>query len=106
LSSATLAHIPVYFIRVSFNKAIGRAFTDPIWKPVVEKTGGKFYAASDEATIISAINEIDKVAVGKISIRQYSTQRPRFSVFALLGAACWALAAGLKLTVPYLQKFP
>ena len=55
LSSATQAKIPVYFIRVSFNKAIGRAFTDPIWKPVVEKTGGKFYAASDEATILSAI---------------------------------------------------
>jgi Ca-activated chloride channel homolog len=106
LSSATQARIPVYFIRVSFNKAIGRAFTDPIWKPVVEKTGGKFYAASDEATIISAIQEIDKVAVGKISIKQYSTQRPRFSIFALLAAACWTLAAAMKLTVPYFRKFP
>lgn len=106
LSGAQRAKIPVYFIRVSFNKAIGRAFTDPIWKPVVEKTGGKFYAASDEATIISAINEIDKVSVGKISIRQYSTQRPRFSVFALIAAALWTLAAVLKLTVPYLRKFP
>ena len=71
LSSATLAKIPVYFIRTSYNKALGRAFTDPIWKPVVEKTGGKFYAASDEATILSAIQEIDKVAGGKISVRQY-----------------------------------
>src|SRR5207244_10607880 len=106
LSSATQARIPVYFIRVSYNKALGKAFTDPIWKPVVEKTGGKFYGASDEATIISAIQEIDKVSVGKISIKQYSTQRPRFSIFALIAAACWAMAAGLKLTVPYLQKFP
>ena len=55
LSGATQAKIPVYFIRTSYNKGLGRAFTDPIWKPVVEKTGGKFYAASDEATIISAI---------------------------------------------------
>lgn len=106
LSGATQAKIPVYFIRVSFNKAIGRAFTDPIWKPVVEKTGGKFYAASDEATIISAIQEIDKVSVGKIVVRQYSTQRPQFSIFALIAAALWTLAAALKLTVPYLQKFP
>jgi Ca-activated chloride channel family protein len=106
LSGATQAKIPVYFIRVSFNKAIGRAFTDPIWKPVVEKTGGKFYAASDEATIIAAIQEIDKVAVGKISIKQYSTQRPRFSIFALFAAACWTMAAALKLTVPYFRKFP
>jgi len=50
--------------------------------------------------------QIDKVSVGKISIRQYSTQRPRFSVFALIAAACWAMAAGLKLSVPYMQKFP
>jgi Ca-activated chloride channel family protein len=106
LSGATQAKIPVYFIRVSFNKAIGRAFTDPIWKPVVEKTGGKFYAASDEATIISAINEIDKVAIGKIAIKQYSTQRPRFSAFALIGAMLWVLGAALKLTVPYFRKFP
>ena len=105
LSSATQAKIPVYFIRVSYNKAIGRAFTDPIWKPVVEKTGGKFYAASDEATILSAIQEIDKVSVGKISIRQYSTQQPRFTMLrAHRRSACWMLALALKLTVPYLQE--
>ena len=106
LSTATNAKIPVYFIRVSYNKAIGRAFTDPIWKPVVEKTGGKFYAASDEATILSAIAEIDKVAIGKIAIRQYSTQRPRFTSFGLVAVGFWTLALALQLTVPYLRKFP
>jgi len=106
LSGATRAKIPVYFIRTSYNKALGRAFTDPIWKPVVEKTGGKFYAASDEATIISAIREIDKVAVGKVAVRQYSTQRPRFSIFALVAVGFWTLALVLKLTVPHLSKFP
>ena len=106
LSGATRAKIPVYFIRVSYNKAIGKAFTDPIWKPVVEKTGGKFYAASDEATILSAIGEIDKVAIGKIAIKQYSTQQPRFTSFALVAIALWTLALALKLTVPYLRKFP
>jgi Ca-activated chloride channel family protein len=106
LGGATQAKIPVYFIRTSYNKGLGRAFTDPIWKPVVERTGGKFYAASDEATIFSAIQEIDKVAVGKISIKQYSTQQPRFSVFALIAAGLWTLALALKLTVPHLNKFP
>jgi Ca-activated chloride channel family protein len=106
LGGAAKAKIPVYFIRTSFNKALGRAFTDPIWKPVVEKTGGKFYAASDEATIVSAIAEIDKVSVGKIAIKQYSTQRPRFSIFALIAASCWMMALALKLSVPYLRKFP
>ena len=106
LSTATQAKIPVYFIRVSYNKAIGRAFTDPIWKPVVEKTGGKFYAASDEATILSAIAEIDKVAIGKIAIKQYSTQQPRFTSFGLVAVGFWTLALALQLTVPYLRKFP
>jgi len=106
LGGATQAKIPVYFIRTSYNKGLGRAFTDPIWKPVVERTGGKFYAASDEATILSAIQEIDKVAVGKISIKQYSTQQPRFSIFALIATGLWTLALGLKLTVPHLNKFP
>ena len=106
LSSATAARIPVYFIRVSYNKALGKAFTDPIWKPVVEKTGGKFYGASDEATILTAIREIDRVAIGKIVIKQYSTQRPRFSIFALIAVCLWTLALALKLTVPYLRKFP
>ena len=106
LSSASQARIPVYFIRVSYNKALGKAFTDPIWKPVVEKTGGKFYGASDEATIISAIQEIDKVAIGKVVMKQYSTQRPRFSIFALMAVACWTLALALKLTLPHLRKFP
>ena len=87
-------------------RRIGRAFTDPIWKPVVEKTGGKFYAASDEATILSAIAEIDKVAIGKIAIKQYSTQQPRFTSFGLVAVGFWTLALALQLTVPYLRKFP
>jgi Ca-activated chloride channel family protein len=106
LGGAARAKIPVYFIRTSFNKALGRAFTDPIWKPVVEKTGGRFYAASDEATILEAIREIDKVAVGKIAIRQYSTQQPRFAIFALVAVFCWTIALALKLSVPHLWKFP
>jgi Ca-activated chloride channel family protein len=106
LGGAAKARIPVYFIRTSYNKALGRAFTDPIWKPVVEKTGGKFFAASDEATIIQAIQEIDKVAVGKIAIKQYSTQQPRFSIFALIAVTCWTAALALQLTVPHLRKFP
>jgi hypothetical protein len=106
LLGATRARIPVYFIRTSYNKGLGRAFTDPIWKPVVEKTGGRFYAAADEAAILDAIREIDKVAVGKISVRQYSTRRPRFSIFALLAVGLWSLALALQLTVPHVRKFP
>ena len=106
LGSATEAKIPVYFIRTAFRREIGKAFTDPIWMPVVEKTGGKFYAASDEASILKAIEEIDKVAGGKIDIKMYSTQRPRFSAYALAAVSLWMTALALQLTVPYFRKFP
>jgi len=106
LSSATQSKIPVYFIRVGYNKGLGAVIPDQIWQPAVEATGGKFYAASDEATILRAISEIDKSAAGAIAIKQYSTERPQFLPFAFIAAALWTLALALKLTVPYFQKFP
>ena len=106
LSSAVRAQIPVYFVRTSFNKGLGRSFTDPLWQSVVEKTGGKFYAAANEDAILRAIADIDQAATGKIVLTQYSSQLPRFSIFALLAVGLWTLALVLKLTVPYLRKFP
>lgn len=106
LRGAVEAKIPVYFVRTSYNKPLGRAFTDPLWRGVVEKTGGRFYAASNEESILQAIADIDRSSIGKIAIRHYSSQQPRFSIFALAAAGLWTLGAALKLTVPYLRKFP
>ena len=79
---------------------------DEIWQPAVESTGGKFYAAADEDTILRAIGEIDRVSVGQIAFKQYTTERPRFSPFALAAGALWTLAVLLQLTVAFFQKFP
>lgn len=106
LAEARLARIPVYMVRTSYNKSLGSIVPDSIWKPAVEATGGRFYAASDESTILQAVREIDRLSTGRIAIRQYSTERPRFPIFALLAAALWTLAIALKLTVPYFQTFP
>lgn len=106
LSEATRAKIPVYLIRVSYNKGFGRVLPDEIWKPAVEATGGRFYAAADESTVLRAITEIDRRSAGAIATRRYSTGQPQFSPFALVAAMCWAAALGLKLTIPYFQKFP
>ena len=75
-----------------------------MWIPAVEKTGGKFYAASDEASLLNAIADIDKVSTGTIEVTQYSSQQPQFAIFALIAAVLWTGAAGLKLAVPYFQK--
>jgi hypothetical protein len=106
LAQARRAKIPVYMIRTSYNRALGSLVPDAIWKPAVEATGGRFYAAADEATILRAIREIDQASTGGVAIKQYSTERPRFQIFATLAAAFFTLSLVLKLTVPYFQKFP
>jgi hypothetical protein len=72
----------------------------------VERTGGRFYAAASEETILRAIRDIDRAAVGRIDIKQYATQRPRFAPFAFMAGVMWMLALVLKLTVPYFRTFP
>jgi len=106
LEGARASSIPVYFIRTNANPGAGRVLPDALWRAAVERTGGRFYAAADEATIIRAIEEIDRASAGAISIRQYSTREPRFPPFAIVAAGLWSLALGLKLTVPWFSRFP
>jgi von Willebrand factor type A domain len=106
LRPAVQAKIPVYFIRVADEARLGRNNPDKLWAQAVAQTGGKFYPAADEKTIVSAMDDIDKAAVGEISVSRYSSQRVRFSPFAAMAGGLWALAALMKLAIPYLQKFP
>lgn len=106
LAQARRASIPVYLIRTSYSKSLGGLVPDAIWKPAVEATGGRFYAASDEATILRAVHEIDRLSAGKVAVTQYSTEQPRFAMFALIAVGLWTVALALKLTVPYFQTFP
>ena len=47
--------IPIYFVRTNYDKNKGQIIPDERWIPAIEKTGGKFYAASNEDTLIKAI---------------------------------------------------
>ena len=98
--------IPVYMVRTNYERERGKVIPDEIWIPAIEKTGGRFYAADNEASLLAAINDIDKVAAGTIATRQYTSQTPRFAFFALAAAACWLTAAALKLGLPQFQKLP
>lgn len=107
VSGAVDAGVPVYFVRTNYNKLEGDpAVPDKLWREAVLKTGGKFFAASDEASLLAAIAEIDQVSAGTIHLTEYSTQRPRFPIFAAIAALCFVVAAASKLTVPYFQRFP
>ena len=106
LQAAIDAKVPVYFVRTNYDRGEGKVIPDDIWLPAVEKTGGKFFAAFDENSLLAAISEIDRVSAGTIEVRQYTSQRPQFGVFALIAVVCWTGAIAAKLAVPYFQKFP
>jgi hypothetical protein len=106
VAEARRYRIPVYMIRTAHKMQFGRVEQDKIWKPVVERTGGKFYAAYDEASILAALRDIDRLSPGRIDVREYSVQRPRYAGYALAAVAFWLVAALLKLTVPVFRTFP
>jgi Ca-activated chloride channel homolog len=107
IRGAVDAGVPVYFIRTNYNKVEGDpAVPDKLWSEAVRKTGGQFFAASDERTLLAAINAVDQVAAGTIQLTEYGSQRPRFAVFATLALLCFALSVLAKLTVPHFQRFP
>lgn len=98
--------IPVHMIRTAYNYRLGEVPQDKIWKGVVERTGGRFYAAYDEESINRALVDIDRLSPGRIQVREYSVQRPRFSGFALAAVALWLTAALLKLGFGAFRTFP
>jgi len=106
VEGAKATKIPIYMIRTSYNKGLGAVLPDAIWKPAIEATGGKFYPAGDEAAVLNAIRDIDQRSAGRVDIKRYSSQQPKFSGYAFIAASLWMVALTLQLTVPYFRKFP
>jgi Ca-activated chloride channel family protein len=106
IRGAVQAGVPVYFVRTQYNRKLGEHIPDALWMEAVTATGGKFFAASDEASLLAAIREIDRVAAGTVKLTEYVQQEPQFMIFAALAAACFLTAIATKLTVPYFRKYP
>ncbi|MGE0359193.1 MAG: VWA domain-containing protein [Vicinamibacterales bacterium] len=106
LKAAVDNHIPLYFVRTNYQKAFGEGIPDAQWQAAVEKTGGRYYVARDEQTLLAAVSDIDRAAVGAIQVTQYSSRQPRFALWALGAAGCWLLAAALRLAVPIFASYP
>jgi Ca-activated chloride channel homolog len=98
--------IPVYMIRTGYDLKEGQIPTDKLWKGIVEQTGGRFYAADTEDAILKAEVEIDKLATGRIDVREYTAQRPRFDGYALVAIALWLCAGIMKLGFRTFRTFP
>jgi hypothetical protein len=106
LQEARKANIPVYFIRTGVPPRGAQGISDEAWAAAVARTGGRFYNAVDESSIVRAVNEIDRAAAGRVDMKRYSTEQPRFASFALIAAAFWAVALAMRLTTPWFQTFP
>jgi Ca-activated chloride channel family protein len=104
--AAVRAKVPIYFVRTRYGREFGTLVSDSEWRAAVEATGGRFYAASDETTILQAIRDIDRLGAGRIELTQYVSQRPMYAPFALIAAALWILATVLATTVPAFRRFP
>jgi len=98
--------IPVYMVRVAFNLKEGQIVTDKLWKPIVEGTGGRFYAADNEDAILKAEAEIDKLSAGRIDVREYTAERPRFAGYLLIAVALWLLGAAMQLGIGRFRTYP
>ena len=54
LKSAVDNKIPLYFVRTNYDKEFGEGIPDAKWRAAVEKTGGRYYVAKNEASLIAA----------------------------------------------------
>ncbi len=54
--------------------------------------------------MIAAIEDIDRLSTGTIQVKQYTSQQPRFALFAMAAVGFWCLGTLLKLAVPHFSK--
>jgi hypothetical protein len=96
----------VHMLRTAYDRREGEIQQDKIWRNVVERTGGRFYAAYDDASINRALTEIDRLSPGRIQTREYSVRRPRYAGYLLIATGLWLTAAALKLGFGMFRTFP
>jgi Ca-activated chloride channel family protein len=98
--------IPIFMVRLGYGKRLGDVTYDALWKPAVERSGGRFYVADNEDAILRAVSDIDRLAVGRIAERRFAAASPEFAGYALVAIALWLAAGTLKLAFPWFRTFP
>jgi hypothetical protein len=106
LKKAVDNKVPVYMIRTAYARGLFDVVPDQVWKKAIDATGGKFYPAASQETIMQAIKEIDAAATGRVNVREYEVKQPRYMKFALTAVALWTLALALQMTLRTFRTFP
>jgi Ca-activated chloride channel family protein len=106
MADARQYRIPIFMVRLGYGKRLGEVAYDALWKPAVERSGGRFYAAANEDDILRAVSDIDRLSAGTIAERRYASATPAFAGYALIAVVLWLVAGTLKLAFPYFRTFP
>jgi len=106
LKKAVDNKVPVYMIRTAYARGLYDVVPDQVWKKAIDATGGKFYPAASQETILQAIKEIDAASTGRIDVREYAVKQPRYMRFALAAVVLWTLALGLQMSFRTFRTFP
>lgn len=106
MTEARRNRIPIYMLRTAYGMALGQVPQDKIWKPAVERSGGRFYPVPDEPSLLQALRDIDRLTAGRIDIHEYTSHRPQFAGYVLVAIGLWLTAALLHLWVPWFRTFP
>ena len=106
LKKAVDNKVPVYMIRTAYARGLFDVVPDQVWKKAIDATGGKFYPAASQETIMQAIKEIDAASTGRVDVREYEVKQPRYMKFALAAVAMWTIALALQMTMRMFRTFP
>lgn len=106
MADAARSRVPIYMLRTAFGMKLGQVPQDKIWKPAIERSGGRFYPVPDEPSLLRALRDIDRLSAGRIDIREYTSHRPQFVGYAIVAIGLWLTAALLQLSLPWFRTFP
>ena len=99
--------IPVYMIRTGFDLKLGDRFRRT---SSGNRSSSRPAAGSTRPTTRTRScrpqAEIDKLSAGRIDVREYTAQRPRFDGYALVAVALWLTAGVMKLGFRTFRTFP
>ena len=66
----------------------------------------RIYGYDSPEEMIAAISDIDRLSAGRIDVREYKSQRPQFSGYALVAVGLWVMREALKVGVPAVRTVP
>ncbi len=72
---------------------------EAILKEIADKTGGRYFRATDNDKLVEVYSEIDKLEKSKIDVRDFARKEEKYLVPALVAFVLMALEMILRYTV-------